>query len=35
MTVLGRFPDKFRHQLQVLRDLNLLEFLTPGSYRLH
>lgn len=25
---------KIRQQLQVLRDLNLLEFLTPGSYRL-
>ena len=27
--------DKIRQQLQVLRDLNLLEFLSPGSYRLH
>jgi type II restriction enzyme len=27
-------PDKIRQQLQVLRDLGLLEFLTPGSYRL-
>ena len=27
-------PDKIRQQLQVLRDLNLLEFLSPGSYRL-
>jgi type II restriction enzyme len=26
--------EKIRQQLQVLRDLNLLEFLTPGSYRL-
>jgi type II restriction enzyme len=26
--------DKIRQQLQVLRDLGLLEFLTPGSYRL-
>jgi type II restriction enzyme len=26
--------DKIRQQLQVLRDLNLLQFLTPGSYRL-
>jgi len=26
--------DKIRQQLQVLRDLNLLEFLAPGSYRL-
>jgi len=29
------FPDKIRQQLQVLRDLNLLEFLGSGSYRLH
>ena len=28
-------PDKIRQQLQVLRDLKLFEFLTPGSYRLH
>src|SRR5467141_3934842 len=27
--------DKIRQQLQVLRDLGLLEFLSPGSYRLH
>ncbi len=27
-------PDKSRQQLQVLRDLDLLEFLSPGSYRL-
>jgi len=27
------FPDKIRQQLQVLRDLNLLEFLGSGSYR--
>jgi type II restriction enzyme len=26
--------DKIRQQLQVLRDLNLIEFLAPGSYRL-
>ena len=26
--------NKIRQQLQVLRDLNLLEFLSPGSYRL-
>jgi type II restriction enzyme len=26
--------DKIRQQLQVLRDLGLLEFLAPGSYRL-
>ncbi len=26
--------DKIRQQLQLLRDLDLLEFLTPGSYRL-
>ena len=26
--------DKIRQQLQVLRDLNLLEFLGLGSYRL-
>jgi len=26
------FPDKIRQQLQVLRDLGLLEFLSPGSY---
>ena len=30
----AHIPDKIRQQLQVLRDLNLLEFLTPGSYRL-
>ncbi len=24
--------DKIRQQLQVLRDLNLIEFLSPGSY---
>jgi len=28
-------PDKIRQKLQVLRDLNLLEFLGSGSYRLH
>ncbi|MBS1842497.1 MAG: restriction endonuclease, partial [Acidobacteria bacterium] len=27
--------DKIRQQLQVLRDLNFLEFLGSGSYRLH
>ena len=27
-------PDKIRQQLQVLRDLNLLEFFGSGSYRL-
>jgi type II restriction enzyme len=27
-------PDKIRQQLQVLRDLGLLEFLGAGSYRL-
>src|SRR5258707_3740635 len=27
-------PGKIRQQLQVLRDLNLLEFLGSGSYRL-
>jgi hypothetical protein len=27
--------DKIRQQLQVLRDLGLLEFLGSGSYRLH
>jgi len=26
--------DKIRQQLQILRDLDLIEFLTPGSYRL-
>jgi len=26
------FPDKIRQQLQVFRDLNLIEFLRPGSY---
>jgi hypothetical protein len=26
--------DKIRQQLQVLRDLNLLDFLGSGSYRL-
>jgi hypothetical protein len=26
--------DKIRQQLQLLRDLGLLEFLGPGSYRL-
>ena len=26
--------DKIRQRLQVLRDLGLLEFLAPGSYRL-
>ena len=31
----AHIPDKIRQQLQVLRDLGLLEFLTPGSYRLH
>jgi type II restriction enzyme len=30
----AHIPDKIRQQLQVLRDLGLLEFLTPGSYRL-
>jgi type II restriction enzyme len=30
----AHIPDKIRQQLQVLRDLKLLEFLTPGSYRL-
>jgi len=28
----AHIPDKIRQQLQVLRDLNLLEFLSPGSY---
>jgi hypothetical protein len=28
-------PDKIRQRLQVLRDLNLLEFLGSGSYGLH
>ena len=27
--------DKIRQQLQILRDLRLLDFLSPGSYRLH
>jgi type II restriction enzyme len=31
----AHIPDKIRQQLQVLRDLNLLEFLGAGSYRLH
>jgi type II restriction enzyme len=31
----AHIPDKIRQQLQVLRDLGLLEFLSPGSYRLH
>ncbi|HXL22673.1 MAG TPA: hypothetical protein VOA78_09410 [Candidatus Dormibacteraeota bacterium] len=26
--------DKIRQQLQLLRDLGLLQFLVPGSYRL-
>jgi type II restriction enzyme len=30
----AHIPDKIRQQLQVLRDLRLLEFLSPGSYRL-
>jgi len=30
----AHIPQKIRQQLQILRDLNLLEFLTPGSYRL-
>jgi type II restriction enzyme len=30
----AHIPDKIRQQLQVLRDLKLLEFLTPGLYRL-
>jgi type II restriction enzyme len=30
----AHIPDKIRQQLQVLRDLNLLEFLSPGFYRL-
>ena len=30
----AHIPDKIRQQLQVLRDLNLLEFLSPGLYRL-
>jgi type II restriction enzyme len=30
----AHIPDKIRQQLQVLRDLNLLEFLGSGSYRL-
>jgi len=29
----AHIPDKIRQQLQVLRDLNLVEFLSPGSYR--
>jgi type II restriction enzyme len=28
-------PDKIRQQLQILRDLRLLDFLGSGSYRLH
>jgi type II restriction enzyme len=31
----AHIPDKIRQQLQVLRDLKLLEFLGAGSYRLH
>jgi type II restriction enzyme len=30
----AHIPDKIRQQLQILRDLNLLEFLSPGFYRL-
>jgi len=30
----AHIPDKIRQQLQVLRDLKLLEFLSPGLYRL-
>jgi type II restriction enzyme len=30
----AHIPDKIRQQLQHLRDLKLLEFLSPGSYRL-
>jgi type II restriction enzyme len=30
----AHIPDKIRQQLQILRDLNLLEFLGSGSYRL-
>ena len=30
----AHIPDKIRQQLQLLRDLNLLEFLSPGLYRL-
>src|SRR6267154_1760629 len=30
----AHIPDKIRQPLQVLRDLNLLEFLSPGLYRL-
>jgi len=29
----AHIPDKIRQQLQVLRDLRLLQFLSPGSYR--
>ena len=31
----AHIPDKIRQQLQVLRDLGLLQFLGQGSYRLH
>jgi type II restriction enzyme len=31
----AHIPDKIRQQLQVLRDLHLLEFLGSGNYRLH
>jgi type II restriction enzyme len=30
----AHIPDKIRQQLQVLRDVKLLEFLSPGFYRL-
>jgi type II restriction enzyme len=30
----AHIPDKIRQQLQILRDLKLLEFLSPGLYRL-
>ena len=30
----AHISEKIRQQLQVLRDLNLLEFLTPGTYKL-
>jgi type II restriction enzyme len=30
----AHIPDKIRQQLQVLRDLGLLEFLSPGTYKL-
>jgi type II restriction enzyme len=30
----AHIPDKIRQQLQVLRDLGLMEFLGSGSYRL-